>query len=200
MDWMEFASATVSGIVTAIVWAGIAWLYLYVRASRTREELHRLFQPAGISLSVDGFGVPIKNSTSSSVIIRQVVLHTTSNLLRNITLNYKPDRLTKLPPAAGGSLLHQAQLERGFIELPPQCGGTWVLPNLLFSISADFDATGCSVTVEHVTFFGDHEVVTIKSSPDASAWLKGGLRLQFQKDFGKDAESPFEAAGGPLPE
>ena len=178
MNLSVLSEAVVSGIVTALVWAGLVWVLYFVREHRTKRQLQQILQPKGITLSINGFGVPIENPTGASIVVRQVVLRVNSPHVRNLILSYEPDRIAHPgdTPSAG-SLLHRAQLERGFVELPPKTGGTWMLRNSFFEmLPLDIEAIGCKIVVEYGTLFGDRDVLEIEGSEETSQWLKGGLQ------------------------
>lgn len=174
--WPSYGVGVFSGFTVASLTGLAVWLYNYCRNKRLENRLREAIAPKGIWSGLTGAGVTVENKTEASVIVRSVMLMCPRG--DSIRLDYfGPGQGVPSSPrfggkADGGSLSHGAALERGFIELPPHCGGLWGLSTnaLKTPFIADKEPIDCKVVIEYPTLIGSRRLIAISGA----ALMEGG--------------------------
>ncbi len=131
---LAWVSPVIYGVVTALVWASLVWIYRSYRDCKLRKNLEISFLKGHLGKSRYGYGVSLQNDTHIPVLVRVV------SALLVATKDH--EQLEAGKPAGSFKMNYTGATEfgasntnsdgpaneRGFIELPPYCGGRWEVP------------------------------------------------------------------------
>ena len=184
-SWSSVVHGLASGLAVAAVLALVAAIYNYSRNKRLERRLRSAIAPRGIWDSIYGVGITVDNATNVPVVVRSARLLRESG--GSVVLNYfgPADGSCSSPSprfpeqGRGGSLAHDAAMERGWVELPPFGDGRWGLSMeaLKAPMCRDLDPIDVEVVIEYRTLLASRRLITLNSPP----WMRGdGLEKLFK--------------------
>ena len=165
--WSSYSGRVLSGLNVTAVSAIAIWGFNVLRSRRLESRLRQALAPDGIWHGDTGAGVIVSNKTNVPVVVRCVKLirRTQGSVVLNF---FGPSQGrssgARFPEkAVGGSLSHGAALDRGFIELPAFCEGSWglSLKSLQHPAFANIDPIDCEVIIEYSSLLGSRKLTTI---------------------------------------
>src|SRR6266542_1576661 len=156
----SIVNGAVSGLVTALVWAAIAFGYNLGRNWYLRRSLTKSFSLQGRGRTHYGFFIPVNNRTWIPVVVRQVKLYE----------KYPTSSVQLLYHEAGGEVIDEPigkigdktetrawkslkppertrEDERGFVELPAKTDASWILLDQAIR-DLDWEFETCRVVIE----------------------------------------------------
>lgn len=138
--------------ISALIWAGLAFLLLYIRNRLLENKLRRGLENNGVTQNITkGLGIILKNTTSVTIEIREVVLIYEDPAKGAIRLNYGGEESDKDT--------------RGFVTMPPFTDTSWYLHTSARYEDAKFSKT--KIEILYPTMFGHYKQGTITAT-----WLE----------------------------
>src|SRR6266496_2114305 len=185
----SIVNGAVSGLVTALVWAAIAFGYNLGRNWYLRRSLTKSFSLQGRGRTHYGFFIPVNNRTWIPVVVRQVKLYEKYPTSSVQLLYHEPsDEVINEPIAKIGEKYvtktwkslkpteRTEQDERGFVELPAKSGASWILlDKVIRELNWDFET--CRVVIDYKTVFGNQKVVAIFANERGMRYLNRDYKV-----------------------
>ena len=179
----------VSGLVTALIWAAIAFGYNMTRNFRLRRRLTKSFSLQGRGRTHYGFTIPVSNRTWIPVVVRQVKLYQ----------KYPTSSVQLLYHEAGGDVIDEPigkigekyetkawktvkppertpEDERGFVELPAKTDASWVLLDKVIR-ELDWEFETCRIVIEYTTVFGNKKVIAVFAAKEGMRYLNRDYKV-----------------------
>lgn len=182
MDWPGFAQSIAESVTSALIWAGGAWLLLFLRNKYIEHKLRAAFSRIGVHVGNNIFGVTIKNESEFPVTIRDVAIldknkrsgfqlqfiESTTSYLFTEKPTKKPMQIELHSVAAPKEPVKSPQ---GFVELPPQTGSIWALPKQVFRDKADILPYISRAVIEYRTLLGNTKLFIVESEAQSAMLL-----------------------------
>lgn len=174
MEIAKIIESTIAGLLTTSVWALALFLYNISRNIYLEKQLKRVIVPNGAWITDDGFGIPVFNQTNTTVTLRDIYLHTTTNTF--IQLKYfgpvngeyfykfpfadpSEDVLTLMPL---NEETKKQPTEHGFAILPPKTACLWGIEDKKVNdFTWQFDK--CILIFEYKTLFNTSKLVEVEA-------------------------------------
>lgn len=158
-------SGFVSGIATALVWAGIAWAYTAMRNRQQESQIRKSLQQVGLSEGsmrtnlesndrIKYFALVIYNETDVALVIRSVDLALSGTRLG---LTYY-DRAKALDEQRA-----EPQKRHGFVEIDPWTNGLWgfVDARLLPARTRAMTVHACRIELQYQSLLGSPRKIEV---------------------------------------
>ena len=179
----------VSGLVTALVWAAIAFGYNMTRNFWLRRRLTKSFSLQGRGRTHYGFFVPVNNQTWIPVVVRQVklyqkyptssvqlVYHEASGEVIDEPIGKVGDKYETKVWKSLKRAERTTENERGFIERPAKTGASWILLDQVIR-ELDWEFETCRVLTEYTTVFGNKKVIAIFAAKEGIGYLNRDYKV-----------------------
>jgi len=162
----------VGGVLTTLIWAILLSAFYYCRHWLIRRKLKDIFAEPGFRTGIEGFGVTIFNKSKIPVTIRNVRLFEQFQS-KSLTLNYigptqdvSVHYLKNQKEEMNIRFVNHAQQEsdeRGFVILPPECGGKWVVSNIALNQNTLESIESIVVILSYADILGRTTVLSVKA-------------------------------------
>lgn len=175
----SFADPIVQGIITAVTWALLVWVFAKVRDTQLKGHVRE---------SLSNIGGAVWADEKTRVKYNGLVIHNDTHIpvtIRGVKVMFEPssvgrvDSLT-LNPMGPGESLYTSRTEadvRNFVELPAFTSGRWGTLAELGTHAPMFDPkivriVGCCITAHYLTLFKSPKVIEVEIS-DSHPMVKG---------------------------
>lgn len=186
MNYQNICENVIAAILSAILLAGIAWLWSWVRNLRLESKLKEAINPNGVGIGFDQnthqgtFSLQIHNYANASIRVRAVVFMADKFHVELRPAKDKPIYQTPLSNEVVRPKFKRMHLSKGSIEpddnpnamlLPPKTMGVWEVPSDVIG-TREWKVTNIYMAFEYATIFGNSALVRMEATKSTLELVK----------------------------